>query len=157
MKVKRWLGAGIKYPINLDEKEQKLILKGIKLKKPIILNLYYEQLIRTKNSVMNETYLSLSTYQIKQIKKGLKKPIKLQLKVPQLEYINENNKIGGFLPALLEALPIISAVATNLINAYNNKKANNKLVEEMIKSNKTEKENLGYGLNATSMRQHKLT
>ena len=78
---------------------------------------------------MNETYLPLSTYQIKQIKKGVKqkKPIKLQLKVPQLEYINENNKTGGFLPALLEALPIISAVATNLVKAYNNKKANNKL------------------------------
>ena len=97
---------------------------------------------------MNETYLPLSTYQIKQIKKGIKqkKPVKLQLKIPQLEYINENNKTGGFLPALLEALPIISAVATNLVNAYNNKKANNKLVEERIKSNKTEKENLGYGL-----------
>ena len=39
MKVKRWLGAGIKYPINLDEKEQKLILEGIKLKKPITLDL----------------------------------------------------------------------------------------------------------------------
>jgi len=148
MKVKRWLGAGIKYPINLDEKEQKLILEGIKLKKPITLDLDHEQLIRTKNSVMNETYLPLSTYQIKQIKKGVKqkKPIKLQLKVPQLEYINENNKTGGFLPALLEALPIISAIATNLVNAYNNKKANNKLVEERIQSNRTEKENLGYGL-----------
>jgi len=40
------------------------------------------------------------------------------LKVPQLEYINENNKMGGFLPALLEALPIISAVAPNLVKAY---------------------------------------
>ncbi len=152
MKVKRWLGAGIKYPINLDEKDQKLILEGIKLKKPITLDLDHEQLIRTKNSAMNETYLPLSTYQIKQIKKGIKqkKPVKLQLKIPQLEYINENNKTGGFLPALLEGLPIISAassIATNLINAYNNKKANNKLVEERIKNNKTEKENLGYGLN----------
>jgi hypothetical protein len=151
MKVKRWLGAGIKYPINLDEKDQKMILEGIKLKKPITLDLDHEQLIRTKNSVMNETYLPLSTYQIKQIKKGIKqkKPIKLQLKVPQLEYINQNNKTGGFLPALLEALPIISAVssiATNLVNAYNNKKANNKLVEERVKNNKTEKENLGYGI-----------
>ena len=42
------------------------------------LDLDHEQLIRTKNSVINETYLPLSTYQIKQIKKGikLKKPIK---------------------------------------------------------------------------------
>ena len=148
MKVKRWLGAGIKYPINLDEKDQKLILEGIKLKKPITLDLDHEQMIRTKNSIMNETYLPLSTYQIKQIKRGVKqkKPIKLQLKVPQLEYINENNKTGGFLPALLEALPIISTIATNLVKAHNNKKANNKLAEERIKNNNTEKENLGYGL-----------
>ncbi|MBP1527570.1 MAG: hypothetical protein H9Q66_06600 [Spiroplasma ixodetis] len=62
MKVKRWLGVGIKYPLNLDEKDQKLILKGIQLKKPITLNLDHEQLIRTKNSVMNETYLPLSIY-----------------------------------------------------------------------------------------------
>jgi hypothetical protein len=152
MKVKRWLGAGIKYPLNLDEKDQKLILEGIKLKKPITLNLDHEQLIRTKNSVMNGTYLPLSKYQIKQIKKGVKgeKSVKLQLSNRQLEYINHNNKTGGFLPVLLEALPIISAassVATNLANAYNNKKANNKLVEERIKNQNTEKENLGYGLN----------
>ncbi|MBP1527590.1 MAG: hypothetical protein H9Q66_06710, partial [Spiroplasma ixodetis] len=87
---------------------------------------------------MNETYLPLSTYQIKQIKKGIKqkKPVKLQLKIPQLEYINENNKTGGFLPALIGALPIITAASTiakNLVNAYNNKKANDKLVEERIK------------------------
>ena len=37
------------------------------------------------------------------------------------------------------------------MNAYNNKKTNNKLVEEIrIKNNNTEKENLGYGLNATA-------
>ena len=152
MKVKRWLGAGIKYPLNLDEKDQKLILEGIKLKKPVTLELDHDQLIRTKNSVMNETYLPLSKYQIKQIKKGVKakKSIKLQLNNGQLDFINHNNKTGGFLPVLLEALPIISAassVASNLVKAYNNKKANNKLVEERIKNGNTEKENLGYGLN----------
>lgn len=149
MRVKRWLGAGIKYPLNLDEKDQKLILEGIKLNKPVTLDLDHEQLIRTKNSVMNETYLPLSKYQIKQIKKGAKgkKSVKLRLNTSQLEYINQNNKTGGYLPLLLEALPIISTVASNLVKAYNNKKANNKLVEERIKNNATEKENLGYGLN----------
>jgi len=73
MKVKRWLGAGIKYPINLDEKDQKLILEGIKLKKPITLDLDHKQLIRTKNSVISETYLPLSTYQINKSRKGSSK------------------------------------------------------------------------------------
>lgn len=86
MKRKRWLGAGIKYPINLDEKDEKLILKGTKLKNPITFDLDHEQLIRIKNGVMSETYSSLSTFQIKQIKKEIKqkKLIKLQLKVPQI-------------------------------------------------------------------------
>lgn len=157
MKIKRALGAGLpsqvkkqvftKYPINLDEREQLLILEGIKLKKPITLDLGPEQLIRTKDSVMNETYLPLSSYQIKQVKKTLKKQksIKLKISVSQLDYINDNNKTGGFLPALMKALPVIVTVATSLVNAYNNKKANDKLVEERIKRGDTDKENLGYG------------
>ncbi|MBP1527571.1 MAG: hypothetical protein H9Q66_06605, partial [Spiroplasma ixodetis] len=88
--------------------------------------------------------------------------MKLQLKTPQLEYINENNKTGGFLPALVGALPIITAastIATNLVNAYNNKKANNKLVKDRIKKGDTDKENLGYGLNSMTKpsRDEKIT
>lgn len=104
----------IKYPIYLDQKYHKLIVKGIKLKKQIILDLDHEQLIRTIDSMMNETYLPLLKYQIKQIKREIKqkKPLKLQSKIPQLEYMNENNKTGGFLPALMEALPTISPVSS---------------------------------------------
>ena len=54
MKVKRQLGAGIKYSINLYEKDQKLILEGIKLKKSIALDSEHEQLIRKNKSYCNE-------------------------------------------------------------------------------------------------------
>ncbi|MBP1526286.1 MAG: hypothetical protein H9Q67_07335, partial [Spiroplasma ixodetis] len=70
------------------------------------------------------------------LKKGSNKRNQSNYNWPQLEYINENNKTGEFLPSLIGALPIITAASTNaknLVNAYNNKKANDKLVEERIK------------------------
>ena len=63
IEVKGWLGAGIKYPIK-DKEVKKPILEGIKLNKPITFDLDHEQLIRTNNSVMNETYLPLSLIHI---------------------------------------------------------------------------------------------
>ncbi|CAG7820474.1 unnamed protein product, partial [Allacma fusca] len=126
------------------EKEQLLILEGIKLGKPITLNLDHKQLIRTKNSVMKETYLPVTTYQKKEISKARtkKKSVKIKLSAKQLEFINTNNKTGGFLPALVAALPAIAAASSiikNGFDAYSNHRANNQLVEEVKKRYKEEK------------------
>lgn len=127
MKVKRAIGAGvyIKHPVNLSTEQSRLIATTTK---PVTLKINKG---RTKDSVMNETYLPLTKNQIKRIKND--QPIKLTLK--QIKRV----KVGGFLPALLAAAPAVAAVGSlisSAVNTYNNKKANDKLVEERIRHNK---------------------
>lgn len=56
-KVKRWLGVGIKYPINLDGKYQKPIFQEIKLEKPITLNL--DQIRNQSKNFINGIYVKM--------------------------------------------------------------------------------------------------
>jgi len=45
-------------------------------------------------------------------------------------------KQGGFLPAILAAVPTIAVLASSAYNTYQNKKANDRLLEEQIRHNK---------------------
>lgn len=144
MRAKRALGAGLKkssqsqytpYPVNLEEYDKTAIISASENKKPLEINV---NLFRTKASIMNETSLPLTTYQIKKLKKAQKEgknTIKLKLSVKQLQHYKQ----GGFLPALLAAVPAIAtlgSMASNVYNAYQNKKTNDRLIEERIRHNK---------------------
>lgn len=57
----------------------------------------------------------------------------------QLNYICSNNGQGGFLPAIAMAMSAIAAVGSlisSAVNTYNNKKANDRLIEEKVRHNK---------------------
>lgn len=149
MKAKRALGAGVVKPtvyerisVSLDECDVKRLTRAIERQIPVTITIRHK---RTKKSIMEETALPLTANQITRITKARNnnKNIQIKLSVKQLKYLIQNNddeKIGGFLPAaLLAALPAITAVGslvTSGINAWNNKKANDKLVEERIRHNK---------------------
>lgn len=149
MKAKRALGAGVantplyrRTPVSLEENDMKRLTRAIEKQTPVTVTLYHK---RTKKSIMEETALPLTNPQIIKITKAHNngKNTRIKLSTKQLKYLVQNNndeKIGGFLPAaLLAAIPAISAVGSLIasgFNAYNNKKANDKLVDEKIRHNK---------------------
>lgn len=132
MKAKRALGAGIltKFPVSLATDQQKKLATAVQKQKGVTLKINTS---RTKESVMNESYLPLTRVQIKNLKKG-KKSIKLS--AVQVKKI----KTGGFLPALLAAAPVVAGVVSTIANAYNNKKSNDRLLEERIRHDKAMEE-----------------
>lgn len=150
---KQKLGKYLKQPINLSEDQQKEIYSAVKNEKGVTIKLEPFQLRRTKESVMRETYLPLSQQQInainKHVKNDMKKIFSLKLSQTQLKCMNNNEKIGGFLPAVLPFIPAIGAAVTagsSLYKAYNDKKTNDKLLEEKIRHNKVlEDQNLKNG------------
>lgn len=145
MKAKRALGMGltrkkkkkktvtyIDHPVNLTEEEISRISIASEKKRPIdiVINLF-----RTKDSIMNGSSLPLTLYQIKKIKKARKEnknSIKLKLSSKQLQHFKQ----GGFLPALVAAAPAVASVLGTIYNSYQNKKANDRLVEEKIRHNR---------------------
>lgn len=144
MRAKRALGAGLKekkksrytmYPLHLEEYDKSVIISGSQHKRPVEIK---ANLLRTKTSIMNETSLPLTEYQIKKVNKARKEnqsSIKLKLSSTQLHHFKQ----GGFLPALMAAVPAVAALgslATNVYNAYQNKKTNERLVEEKIRHNR---------------------
>lgn len=143
MKLKRSVGAGlavkyIKTPVTLNDEEQKKILES---KGPVQLKLSYTSFTRTKNSVINETYLPLTPSQVKNAHDAVKKKkiLTLKLSLKQIKYLRDNNRTGGFLPALIAAAPTIAALGTlasSVYNSYQNKKANDRLIDEKIRHNR---------------------
>ena len=81
---------------------------------------------------MNDTSLPLTKYQIKKARKEKKNFVKLKLSVKQVQHFKQ----GGFLPALIAAAPAVASVLGTIYNSYQNKKANNRLVEERIRHNR---------------------
>jgi hypothetical protein len=84
---------------------------------------------------MNDASLPLTKYQIKKIKKARKEnenSVKLKLSAKQVQHFKQ----GGFLPALIAAAPAVASVLGTIYNSYQNKKANNRLVEERIRHNR---------------------
>ena len=92
MKANRYLGAGVKRqkkpssyiecPVILNDKEQEMIYLS---KKPLTLKLGYERFQRTKESVMSETFLPVTSYQLKRIKTAIhnKKSVEIKLSMKQ--------------------------------------------------------------------------
>ncbi len=132
MKAKRALGAGLpKYtrvPVSLQDSEKERLAAAVAKKKSVTLKV---SRLRTKESVMNETYLPLTKYQVTR----LNKTGSVKLSVRQLEHI----KNGGFLPALIAAAPAAAAVGTllsSLYSAYSSKKHRDALLEEQMRHNR---------------------
>ena len=134
MKAKRAIGAGIgnkkkknkpkyiKYAVNLDSEQAHRVATSTK---PVRLKIKHG---RTKNSVINETFLPLTETQIKNIRENKS----IRLSSAQLKHI----KSGGFLPALLAAVPAVASILGTIYNSYSNKKTNDQLIEEKIRHNK---------------------
>ncbi|KAK7590536.1 hypothetical protein V9T40_002149 [Parthenolecanium corni] len=152
MKVKRAVGAGLSktkpkqpsnskpkytlHPVNLDECDLKNLQKAMDTGKGLTVTFRYN---RTKESAGNELKIPLTAKQIRNIKgkHTNEQDAKVRLYTSQIKEISV--KEGGFLPALAAAVPAITAVGTLVtsgINAWNNKKANDKLVEERKRHNK---------------------
>jgi hypothetical protein len=151
MRAKRAIGAGLKktvagyvnHPVNLDEDERMLLLTAAEKKKPLELTV---NLIRSKFSIMNETSLPLTQSQIKKIeqaRKQSKDSLKIKLSAKQVQTF----KTGGFLPALIAGIPAIASVLGSVYNNYQNKKANDRLVEERIRHNRVLEEGKGLWVN----------
>ena len=148
MKAKRAMGAGLKkrksttykdFPVNLDESEKALILSSAEQKKPVNVSV---NLFRTRESIINDTTLPLTNYQIKKLKKARKEnktSMKIKLSAKQIQHF----KTGGFLPALLAAAPVVASVLGTIYNSYENKKTNNRLVQERIRHNQAMEEQGG--------------
>jgi len=158
MKAKRKLGGRIskkksvtpsysKYPVLLNKEEQQMIFHS---KKPLTLKLDYTRFLRTKASVMENTFLPVTSYQLKKIKSALhnKTAVEIKPSLKQIGYICGKDKIGGFLPALVGAIPAIAAVGSLISSAVNtyNKKANDKLVSERIPHNTAMEGSKGEGV-----------
>lgn len=139
MKAKRALGAGLRktkyidYPANLDEDD--MIKLRNALDKGIGVTLLF-RCNRTKESISGDAQLPLSAKQIRRVKQfhGQNKDVKVCISAAQLKQAMSVE--GGFLPALIAAAPALAAVGsliTQGVKAYNDKKANDKLVEERIR------------------------
>lgn len=142
MRAKRALGAGVNkpkyvnYPANLDEVDTEKLRNAVENKKGVILTFRCN---RTKESIGGDTHIPLTKKQIRGVKcsHAKNKDAKVRITTAQLKSVDTVE--GGFIPALLAAAPAIAAVGsliTSGVNAYNNKKANDKLVEERIRHNK---------------------
>ncbi|KAK7573579.1 hypothetical protein V9T40_010770 [Parthenolecanium corni] len=162
MKLKRTLGAGMgssgkrstvtyqKTAVNVDDADLARINNAIAQKSATTLTIRYK---RTKNSVVGETSLPLTNSQVTRLKRAREKRrnVKINLSAAQIAYLTSHNKTGGFLPvAALAAIPAIAAVGsfiTGGVSAYNNKKANDRLIDEQIRHNKAmESLNSGKGI-----------
>ncbi|KAK7605022.1 hypothetical protein V9T40_006208 [Parthenolecanium corni] len=142
MKAKQAIGAGVsepqytEYPVNLDKGDLEKLKSAAKSKKGVNILLKFN---RTKESIANNISIPLTAKQIQNVKALHSKRLdaKVRLTAAQLKVISTAE--GGFLPTLLAAAPTIAAVGsliTQGVNAYNNKKANDKLVEERMRHNK---------------------
>lgn len=150
MRAKRAIGAGLKktasyrnHPVSLDDNERMLLLSAAEKKKPLEVT---ANLIRSKTSIMNETSLPLTQAQINKISQARKQnkgSLKIKLSAKQVQHL----KTGGFLPALVAGIPAIASVLGTIYNSYQNKKANDRLVEERIRHNQTLEEGKGLWVN----------
>lgn len=142
MRAKRAVGAGVRktkyinYPANLDEDDMMKLKKA--LTKGTGVTLVF-RCNRTKESISGDAQLPLSAKQIRRVKQfhSQNKNVRVCISATQLK--NALTVEGGFLPALLAAVPAITAVGSLIaqgVKAYNDKKANDKLVEEKIRHNK---------------------
>lgn len=148
MKAKRALGAGVltKYPVTLADDQQAKLSTAIQQGKAVNLTVSRH---RSKDSVINETYLPLSRYQIQNIKKG---KCRIKLSAAQLKKI----KSGGFLPLpiLIAAAPAAASAISSLSDAYSKWRTNDKLVEEQIRHNKAiEEQKRGTGVVVASSKR----
>lgn len=148
MRAKRALGAGHgkrftdtyqKTAVNLDDADLARINNAIAHKSPTSLTIRYK---RTKSSVVGETSLPLTNSQVTRLKKAREKKrnLKINLSAAQIAYLTSHNKTGGFLPAAavaaIPALAALGSLITGGVTAYQNNKANNRLIEEEIRHNK---------------------
>jgi len=136
MKAKRMLGAGvgsknILYPANLDETCTQKLINAIKKGKAVTLVLRCN---RTKESVANDTRLPLTPRQARDVKAKhvRQRDAKIRFTGPQIKFM-KSAEGEGLMSGILSLLPEASAA---VYNAWENKKANNRLVEERIRHNK---------------------
>ena len=120
MKAKRALGAGVltKYPVSLDAEEKAKLAAAVEKQKAVTLKICT---IRTKEAVMNESYLPLSRSQIKSLKKSKTKYKSIRLSVDQVKKI----KSGGYLQTILQAAPAVISIVSSLMSALKSKKERN--------------------------------
>lgn len=115
MKAKRALGAGItiKHPISLAPPEKEKLAEAVEKQKAVTLKV---STVRTKDSVMNESYLPLTRAQIKNLKKNKCKSIRLSAK--QVKKV----KSGGYLKTILQTAPAVIGIVSSLMSAFKSKK-----------------------------------
>lgn len=153
MKLKRLTGQGVsqanpqytQYRINLDDTERKKLAEAVQLHRPVTVIIRNQ---RTKDAISNEIQVPLTQYQVQKMKNAASRNVnvKLTFSKRQLEHMS---KEGGFLPALpalIAASPAVTAVVTSLFKAYNDKKTNDRLIDEKIRHNRAIEEKSGEGV-----------
>ena len=136
MKVKRLMGAGVMadhklYPANLDETCTKRLINAMNRGKGVDLVLRCN---RTKESVTSGIQLPLSPKQLRNVKAkhARQQDAKIRITTAQVKFL-KSSEGGGLLSGVISLLP---EAATSIYNAWENKQANNRLVEERIRHDK---------------------
>lgn len=155
MKLKRLTGQGIgskkneeyiPYRININDNDHSILAEAIQYhKRPVTIVIRNR---RTKDIVCNETTIPATKNQLRTLRSAAlhHTDVKIKISRRQLEYMG---RTGGFLPAIpamLAAAPAIAAVASTLFKTYNDKKTNDRLIEEKNRHNKALEANTGSGL-----------
>ncbi|XP_065207593.1 uncharacterized protein LOC135836595 [Planococcus citri] len=121
MKAKRALGAGLltKYPVSLEPAEQEKLAAAIQAQKGVSLKV---STIRTKESVMSESYLPLTKSQIANLKKGGNSIKTIRLSSAQVEKV----KSGGYLKTILQYGPAAIGAVSALVDLFKSKEKDGK-------------------------------
>lgn len=153
MKLKRVTGQGIgntnqeyiQYPINLDDHEKERLAEAVQYQRSVTVMIRNQ---RTKDAISNEIQVPLTQYQLRKLRSAATRNINAKLTFSKRQ-IQHMGKEGGFLPALpalIAAAPAVTAVVTSLFKAYNDKKTNDRLIDEKIRHNRVIEENVGKGI-----------
>ena len=118
MKLKRALGAGVltKHPVSLNREQREKLAEAVQAGKAVSLTV---STLRTKESVMNETFLPLTKSQIQNLKKkdgGNTRTIRLS--VAQVNKV----KTGGYLKTILQYAPAAIGAVSALVDLFKSKK-----------------------------------
>ena len=155
MKLKRLTGQGLKiktpmeytpYRVNINDNDHSRLGEAIQNHKYSVTVVVRNH--RTKDDVCNETTIPITKNQLRLLRSAAVRGVDVKMKISkrQLEYMK---KTGGFLPAIpaiLAAAPAIAAVASTLFKTYNDKKTNDRLIEEKIRHNKAIEAKKGSGV-----------
>lgn len=146
MKLKRITGQGvgqqkerkyIPYPINVDGEDQRRLLDAMQHNHRHFITITVRNQ-PTKDAFCNKISIPLTNNQLRTLRKAANRNADVRLKISrsQLDHMSQTGGLLPAIPAVLAAAPAIAAIASTIFKTYNDKKTNDRLIEERIRHNK---------------------